>query len=108
MLTLQRVVPLLRKGSSRGWKSNFLSLTKLRRVIYNVMKPGDLVRFCKNPPREPDHCNIWHFAIGLLLSYNSEINECKILCEGEVHTCDSKWVDVDDTGVYWLPGRKMK
>ena len=108
MLTLQRVVPLWRKDNSRGLKWNFLRLSKLRRVIYNVMKPGDLVRFCKNPPREPDYCNIWHFAIGLLLSYNPDIDECKILCEGEVYTCASKWVDVDETGVYWLPGRKMK
>tara|TARA_B100000242_G_C42716270_1_gene334699 strand:- start:1 stop:219 length:219 start_codon:yes stop_codon:yes gene_type:complete len=72
------------------------------------MKPGDLVRFCKNPPREPDHCNIWHFAIGLLLSHNSDTDECQILCEGEVHTCASKWVDIDETEVWWLPGRKMK
>ena len=96
MLTLQREGPLWRKDHSRGLNWNFLRLSKLRRVIYNVMKPGDLVRFCINPPREPDYCNIWQFAIGLLLSYDPEINECKILCEGEVHTCDSKWVDVDD------------
>ncbi len=108
MLFLQKEDPLCQKDSSQGLRWTLSSLSRVFRVIYSVMKPGDLVRFCKNPPREPDYCNIWHFAVGLLLSYNPDIDECKILCEGEVYTCASKWVDVDETGVYWLPGRKMK
>ena len=60
--------------------------------VFSEMKSGDLVKFCKNPPENPDHCNIWEFGVGVILFVDTERKVCTILCEGLVHSVSQEWV----------------
>lgn len=60
--------------------------------VFSVMKSGDLVKFCKNPPEDMDHCNIWEFGVGVILSIDLEKDTCKILCEGTEYSVGSEWI----------------
>ena len=83
-----------------------LFIIRIRRLILNCMewksfmKQGDLVAFCKNPPAEPEHCNIWSWGVGIFVE--KEENLCHILCEGKIYVVEDIWVsDSDDL---WFPG----
>jgi len=69
------------------------------------IRTGDLVRFCKRPPDDIDHCIDSEWGIGILLDQNEQEEKCHILCEGNFFFIKSIWVAAAED--FWLPGNKM-
>jgi hypothetical protein len=53
---------------------------------------GDMVIFCKNPPADKDHCNVWQRATGMVIDIDTRTNEASILSDGEIYTIKDEWV----------------
>lgn len=60
------------------------------------MKKGQLVKFCKNPPENINHCHMWKWCHGLLLNICLEKQKAAILFEGNIYTVSTCWVDEID------------
>ena len=56
------------------------------------VKLGDMVIFCKNPPADQHHCNIWEWATGILIDINLCTGEASILTDGEIYNVGNEWV----------------
>ena len=74
-------------------KSRFFSNKKAKGRNTNV---GDMVMFCLNPPADPEHCNIWEWATGILIEIDRSTGNVHILHKGEVHEVHEKWIGPPD------------
>lgn len=57
------------------------------------MNIGELVKFCKDPPKNPNHCHIWNWSFGLLVEINLKKNIAIILFNKHFYDIPLDWVE---------------
>lgn len=77
----------------------------VNRLISLMLEVGNLVVFCKNPPKSVDHCNVWEWDIGLVVAYEKQVGLVTIFSKNKTYRCAEKWVD--NTESLWIPGTPL-
>lgn len=57
------------------------------------MKKGQLVRFCKNPPKNVNHCHMWKWSHGILLDFHKDTEMADILFDQKIYKVSIHWID---------------
>ena len=55
------------------------------------MKEGDIIRFVRNAPVNPQDTGIWVYEYGLLVNFDRQRNIISVLCGKEVINVRGEW-----------------